>query len=164
MAKRPRKPNLGPLAPLSIHLAFRGPYKRYSSKPGQPKADADSYAIPTRLTHAQLKTLLTKSLTTNSAHDCGTNIKSSGTGGLMRNRLFKRISLTYYEGKFVDRLGQSIKKPQLSLTFPVAHHHRCGHHSRGVSVMIEYMVDLFDPTPAMGDAMTGRRGRPIPNS
>jgi hypothetical protein len=64
----------------------------------------------------------------------------------------------YYEGKFVDRFGNAIQKPQLpnlsSLVGakPVSLTITDADISAAESVLLEYLFDLIDPTPVLGDA------------
>jgi hypothetical protein len=57
----------------------------------------------------------------------------------------------YYEGKFVDRLGQTIAKPQITIDkLPVALTITDAQIAAVETVLIEYIADLIDPTPVMG--------------
>lgn len=60
------------------------------------------------------------------------------------NNIFSTYFTAYYSGKFYDRLGQSISKPTISLTVSDAEI------AGALSFLIEYTVDLIDPTPVLG--------------
>jgi hypothetical protein len=51
----------------------------------------------------------------------------------------------YYGGKFVDRMGTTIDKPQISQTIPDSEI------AAAETVLLEFLVDAMDPTPVMGD-------------
>jgi len=53
--------------------------------------------------------------------------------------------MAYYGGKFYDRLGVLITKPTISLTVTDAEI------ASALTVLIEYLADLWDPTPVLGD-------------
>jgi hypothetical protein len=61
----------------------------------------------------------------------------------------------FYEGKFVDRLGQPVQKPQISINgIPIALTITDAQITAAETVLIEYIADLIDPTPVLGDAET----------
>ena len=57
---------------------------------------------------------------------------------------FVRYFEAYYKGNFVDRLGGAVDKPQISTTIPDSEI------AAAETVMLEFLVDLIDPTPVMG--------------
>jgi hypothetical protein len=58
---------------------------------------------------------------------------------------FATYFVDYYEGNFYDRLGNAITKPTISAQIPDSDI------SSALSVLIEYLIDLIDPTPVLGD-------------
>ena len=60
----------------------------------------------------------------------------------------------YYEGKFVDRFGQPIKNPSLSLDLPLAVTVTDADIAATLTFLLEFVFDMIDPTPVLGDAKT----------
>lgn len=54
----------------------------------------------------------------------------------------------YYHGKFVDRMGTTVEKPQISTTIPDSEI------VAAETVLLEFLIDAVDPTPVMGDTAT----------
>jgi len=123
------------------------------------RAQVEKYPVPARLTHSDLKNfaalLSGYALTPNI--EPPTRARAS-RGNVAADALPKYFT-EYYEGKFVDRFGVPVKKPSIASFDPAA--------SGGAyltvtltdaditaaeSVLIEYLGDLLDPTPILGDA------------
>lgn len=58
---------------------------------------------------------------------------------------FAQYLIAYYKGEFYDRFGKSVAKPDIGLTIPDAEV------GAALTVMIEYLMDLIDTTPVMGE-------------
>jgi hypothetical protein len=58
---------------------------------------------------------------------------------------FVRYFEAYYKGNFVDRMGAAVDKPQISTTIPDSEI------AAAETVMLEFLVDLIDSTPVMGN-------------
>jgi hypothetical protein len=65
------------------------------------------------------------------------------------DQTFIKYFEAYYHGTFVDRMGRTTEKPQISLTVPDSEI------AAAETVLLEFMIDTFDPTPVMGDADEG---------
>ena len=61
------------------------------------------------------------------------------------DRTFIAYFEAYYNGKFVDRLGTVLDKPQISSTVPDSEI------VAAETVLLEFLIDAIDPTPVMGD-------------
>ncbi|HKV92429.1 MAG TPA: hypothetical protein VJW20_07775 [Candidatus Angelobacter sp.] len=60
------------------------------------------------------------------------------------NSTFIKYFEAYYKGNFVDRMGTSLDKPQISSTVPDSEI------VAAETVLLEFLIDLIDPTPVMG--------------
>lgn len=69
-------------------------------------------------------------------------------------RDFAGYFVAYYSGEFVDRLGQKIERPKFDVSFPIALVIPNADIAAAVSVIVEFIVDLVDPTPVLGNAET----------
>lgn len=69
-------------------------------------------------------------------------------------RDFAGYFVAYYTGEFVDRLGQKIERPKFDVSFPLALVIPNADIAAAVSVIVEFIVDLVDPTPVLGNAET----------
>ena len=78
--------------------------------------------------------------------------------------VFATYFSTFYNGKFVDRFGQTISKPNLSLpgltaaNGPINLSIKLSDAEIGaaLTVLIEYLADLVDPTPVLGSSPPGQ--------
>jgi hypothetical protein len=78
---------------------------------------------------------------------------AAGVPASITNSTIAAYFAAYYEGKFVDRLGQGIAKPQISFnSLPISLTITDAQIAAVETVLIEYIADLVDPTPVMGDA------------
>lgn len=117
----------------------------------QDEAAVAAYPVPSRITHRQLKAFADKFFDLQLRPTL-----MSGRRGDEGGQAFAGYFEAYYNGKFVDRLGMSVQKPSflssssipLNLTIPNADI------AAAFAVLLEYMIDLFDPTPVMGDTKT----------
>src|SRR5712664_3437049 len=55
----------------------------------------------------------------------------------------------YYKGNFTDRMSTRLAKPEISTTVPDSEI------VAAETVLLEFLIDLIDPTPVMGDAAPG---------
>ena len=118
---------------------------------GTQQAQVEDYSVPARLTHAQLKRFADRFFDSQLRPTIvipNTQLSAAAAtpGSADTTNTFAIYFSAYYEGKFIDRLGQSVQKPQLSLTVPDAEI------SAALTVLTEYLVDLLNPTPVLGDA------------
>jgi hypothetical protein len=102
----------------------------------------ESYSVPDRLTHDQLKKFADKLFDYNLDFYLGSP-KAESINGSAFGKYFNE----YYKGAFVDRFGQTIKKPELSMTVPNAEI------AAALTFLMEYLTDLVDPTPILGDTV-----------
>jgi hypothetical protein len=65
------------------------------------------------------------------------------------DKMFTAYFEAYYKGNFTDRMGTKLDKPQISTTVPDAEI------VAAETVLLEFLIDLIDPTPVMGDAAPG---------
>ena len=119
--------------------------------PGADKQESEvqKYAVPSRLTHGELKKFADKFFDEQLRP---TLVQPSSHAPARGENAFATYFFAYYEGKFFDRFGQSVQKPQLSLTIPDAEI------AAALTVLLEYTVDIFDPTPVMGSSDAGGTG------
>lgn len=59
----------------------------------------------------------------------------------------------YYGGTFVDRFGQPIQKPSISVGLPVAITITDAQIAAAETFLLEYLIDSIDPTPILGDTV-----------
>lgn len=103
------------------------------------QAAVNAFSVPAKLTLSQLKDFADKF----TDQDLQPNIIPPAPGAAINP--FGTYFTDYYEGKFTDRFGQSVSKPTFSLTVPDAEI------AAALIVLVEYTVDLIDPTPVLGD-------------
>jgi hypothetical protein len=117
------------------------------------QSDISSYEVPTKISYSEMKDFtrmlfdkgLTPQLTT----------KKSPLPGGAGNSTSSALAFyfrQYYEGKFVDRFGVKVTKPNLSTGIPISINITDAEIAAAETVLLEYLFDLVDPTPYMGDA------------
>jgi hypothetical protein len=110
--------------------------------------------VATKLTHRQLKSFADKffdyqlrpslaNVDTSVVVENGQLKKSDKSSGKINT--FATYFKAYYEGKFVSRLGQTISKPDISLTIPDSEI------AAAETVLLEFLIDLVDATPVLGN-------------
>ena len=99
----------------------------------------NSFSVPSSLSEGQLKDFANQISSLEQP-----SIVDPGAPGATPNA-FSTYFTSYYKGTFIDRFGQSISKPSLSLTIPDTEI------ASAESVLVEYIADLVDPTPVLGD-------------
>ena len=97
----------------------------------------NQFGAPARLTVGQLKDFADKF----SAMSLQPTINAPSG----RPSAFSIYFTAYYEGNFIDRFGNSVTKPEISLTIPDTEI------AAALTFMLEYVADLIDPTPVLGD-------------
>jgi hypothetical protein len=117
---------------------------------------------PTKLTHGQMKDFADKLFDLQLKPGAATLTKSSvNPSGLSSkdveflkthpplDQMFIEYFKAYYKGEFTDRMGTQLDKPQISTTVPDSEI------VAAETVLLEFLVDLIDRTPVMGDAAPG---------
>src|SRR6266851_446566 len=117
---------------------------------------------PGKLTHGEMKNFADKlfdlqlkpgaaALTNSSANQSGLSAK--GVEFLRTHppldRMFVAYFEAYYKGNFTDRMSTRLAKPEISTTVPDSEI------VAAETVLLEFLIDLIDPTPVMGDAAPG---------
>lgn len=125
---------------------------------GTAPADVQSYVdhvVPKHITYRELKRF-SRAMSKAAFRPILTDSETRTVADAQSNA-FTLYFEDYYGGTFVDRLGNSIQKPQiagttatlpLSITIPDADI------AAAISVLVEYLADLVDPTPVLGDTPT----------
>ena len=114
-----------------------------------------SYKVPDTITRGQLKDFASAIVKAQLRPSLGGPVKSDASSP--HKNAFATYFTNYYEGKFVDRLGQSIKKPQIAsttLSIPISITIPDADIASALTVLIEYVADLFDTTPVLIDTPT----------
>jgi hypothetical protein len=117
---------------------------------------------PDKLTHGEMKNFADKlfdlqlkpgaaALTNSSANLSGLSAKEVE---FLRthppsDRMFVAYFEAYYKGNFTDRMSTRLAKPEISTTVPDSEI------VAAETVLLEFLFDLIDPTPVMGDAAPG---------
>jgi hypothetical protein len=91
-------------------------------------------------------------------------ITAPQAAGTANNNIFAKYFSDFYDGKFVDRFGQTIAKPSLNLpnlgaaggTIKLSLTITDAEISAALTVLIEYLADLVDPTPVLGSSPPGQ--------
>lgn len=114
-----------------------------------------SFTVPTRLTTSELKDFADK-VFDEELHPAiaGPAVPGSAPG----NDAFATYFTAYYENHFYDRFGQPVAKPNLSLTIPDTEI------AAALTVLIEYIADLVDPTPVLGDQDVDPQTNKLPSN
>jgi hypothetical protein len=125
-----------------------------------------NYPVPSRVSHSEIKqfaeTIFTSGLRQtvpvspiNPAAQIATVQTANNTvtpaaqiAAQSTNNVFGTYFTAYYSGKFYDRLGKNLAKPTISLTVSDAEI------AGALSFLLEYTVDLIDPTPVLGSDPT----------
>lgn len=133
-------------AESQLNSAFAANPKLTTS--GDVKDDITSYKLPRKITHGQLKAFadkfFDKEFQPNLLSLAGAEQKSD-TKDAANTDVFVAYFKTYYDGKFVDRLGQAVTKPAISSTIPDSEI------AAAETVLFEYIMDRLDQTPVFGD-------------
>jgi hypothetical protein len=135
------------------------------SDPGQIAAEREAirkHNGPIKLTHREMKDFADKlfdlQLKPGPARLIGTTVDQTGLSAKEvqflsahppLDKTFVAYFEAYYNGKFVDRMSTLLDKPQISATIPDSEI------VAAETVLLEFLVDLIDPTPVMGDAPFG---------
>ena len=116
------------------------------------------YDIPQNLNHDQLETFA-KKLLHSGLRPTLKKVEAEGEGSTAvaacpytPETALSKYFTEYYSGNFYDRLGKGIAKPDISLTVSDAEI------AAALTVLIEYVVDLVDPTPVLGTDATPGKG------
>jgi hypothetical protein len=117
------------------------------------------YRAPDKLNHGELKEFSDKlfdlQLKPGAAHlissgDVNTLGLSDADKQSISAKSFDQTFIKYFEGfyngHFVDRMGTSLDKPQVSATVPDSEI------VAAETVLLEFLIDSIDPTPVMGNA------------
>ena len=117
------------------------------------------HGSPSKLTHGEMKDFADKlfdlQLKPGAAALAGTSIDKSGLSAKdiqflgshpPLDQAFVKYFEAYYNGKFVDRMGTLLAKPEISSTVPDSEI------VAAETVLLEFLIDSIDPTPVMGDA------------
>jgi hypothetical protein len=119
-------------------------------------AKITNYGGQTSLARSDVKAFTRKMIT----YGMLPRLDTSGGGGLVAGatapssspNTFSTYFQAYYSNKYVDRLGQSISLPPISLTVSDSEI------ASALTVLIDYVADLVDPTPVMGSGPLGSSG------
>jgi hypothetical protein len=111
-----------------------------SSRVQTEQAKVDAFSVPSSLTVGELKSFAKKA----ASLMLKPRIVDPGAPGARPNA-FGTYFIAYYNGDFVDRFGQKIIKPAISSTIPDSEI------AAVLTVITEYIADLVDPTPVLGD-------------
>ncbi len=116
------------------------------------------HRAPSKLTHGEMKDFADKlfdlqlkpgaaPLTNSSANKSGLTAKEIQflSTHPPLDTTFIAYFEAYYNGKFVDRMGTALDKPQISSTVPDSEI------VAAETVLLEFLIDSIDPTPVMGD-------------
>jgi hypothetical protein len=103
------------------------------------------YSVPNKLSHRQLKRFADRLFDYQMQAKLMAPDATRAPVGSQINAFAIYFS-AYYQGKFVDRFGQSLVKPDISKTVPDTEI------AAAETVLLEFLFDLFDPTPVLGDA------------
>jgi len=111
------------------------------------QAAIDRYSVPNKLSHNQMKSFADK-LFDHQLRPGLASLFAARNPGNSQPSFFETYFTAYYNGKFVDRMGQSVTQPIISTTIPDTEI------AAAETVLLEFLIDLFDPTPVLGDADT----------
>jgi hypothetical protein len=122
---------------------------------GQAAAQAsaiEAFGVPKKITHRQLEKFARSLFTAGSQP---ARLEADGVRPLAATTSDQAAAAyfrAYYEGKYVDRYGTKISKPELSATITDAQI------TAALDVLLDYVIDLADPTPVLGDKPAGSDG------
>jgi hypothetical protein len=80
------------------------------------------------------------------------------TSATQTHNTFARYFVDYYEGNFYDRLGTNVTKPTISAQTPDSDI------ASALTIVIEYLIDLIDPTPVLVDQDMDATTHQFPNT
>ncbi len=131
--------------------------------PADVESEVNKYATPSKLTHSQLKQFA-RLITTTQLTPTFVAPDNSRATSAKGDNAFATYFSAYYDGKFIDRLGKSITKPQLaqtisslgssSISVPVTFSIPDSDIASAFTILLEFAIDAFDPTPVLGDTPT----------
>ena len=145
------------LAQLQGAVTTRAPGAAPTSEVRKWTDEVNAYSVPSKISARQLERFADKLLDSEFLPTLvDPNLPPGGTVGSPFGTYFH----AYYEGKFVDRFGKSVQKPQLpdlksSLQNlkPVTLTITDADIAAAESVLLEFLFDAVDPTPVLGDAV-----------
>jgi hypothetical protein len=113
------------------------------------QAAVNDFAVPTNITQRQLRTfadkLVDKGLQPNIIAAAAPGAPDASQPPTQKPNALAAYFTAYYKGDFYDRFSQSVSKPSLSTTIPDTEI------AAALTVLIEYIADLVDPTPVLGN-------------
>lgn len=115
----------------------------------------DSFSVPSKLSHSQMKDFADRMFDHQfqPAFTHLVNFSAVPAGGPLDP--FVAYFKAYYDGDFIDRMGQSVTKPSfISPTIPINLTIPDSDIENAETVLLEFIIDYFDPTPVLGDAPT----------
>jgi hypothetical protein len=120
------------------------------------------HSAPSKLAHGEMKDFADKlfdlqlkpgaaSLVNSPANQSGLSAKQAEflKAHPPLNQTFIAYFEAYYKGQFTDRMGTTLDKPQISSTVPDSEI------VAAETVLLEFLIDLIDPTPVMGSDAQG---------
>ena len=115
----------------------------------QQQIEVNNFAAPTNISLGQLKAfadkLVDKGLQPDIAGSTAPGAANPTQPATQKPNALAAYFTAYYQGKFYDRFSQSVSKPSLSTTIPDTEI------AAALTVLVEYIADLVDPTPVLGD-------------
>jgi hypothetical protein len=105
----------------------------------------DNAPVRSKLTHHQLKTFADKAFDFQMRPGFDA-VSANAAANAGSAKAFATYFKSYYEGTFVDKMGQKYEKPKISTTIPDTEI------AAAETVLLEYIFDKADTTPVLGDA------------
>jgi hypothetical protein len=121
------------------------------------QAAVSAFPVPASLSQRQLKDFADK-LADLQLRPAIVPPPAPGAPGATPDNAFSTYFIAYYEGSFYDRFGQNVTKPTLSMTIPDSEI------ASALTALVEYIVDLVDPTPVLGDQDPDANTQDLPTS